>query len=234
MHKTEPQALPVWKPGRLLGRLLAALLAVGLALAVHAADEGDKDKEKDKAKEEEKKRQKQEKLESLPLDQRPTIVLSNFRSQITRAGVKTQEIAAREGRLDEVTNVLDLEGLNVRFYDEGTSKGQANCGAGRVWLKDRPREGVSRHDVLLTSQVTYQTAEGWLLKAPMMKFTQADGLLRSNRGYTKQLPAKRGYYVGSGQAFEIKVRLDKNTFENWTEYGQPVVLKKSKEPVIKP
>lgn len=168
------------------------------------------------------------------LGRHPSIEIQDFKSQVTRNGLKMQQIQARSGRMDETERILDLKDLRVKFFDAGTTKGEAVCGTGRVWLMDRPKEKISNHDILLKDRVTYHTSEGWIVQTPQMRYTKADSMLRSDKGYLKQMPDRDQYLIGRGQGFAVKLLIQKSTFERWEEYGNPAILEKSKEPVIKP
>lgn len=204
-----------WLPSR--GNLLCAILFA--AAIAGCADRRDEDLRADA---------------DTAADDHPRILMQNVRCQITKQGVLSQEIKAAAGNMDQKEDILDLTQLNVKFYDGATSKGQASGGFGRVWLKDRPAEKISSHDVLLREHVLYQTPEGWLLQTPEMRYTSADSMLRSDKGYVQQMPTKDGWLVGRGNRFEIELNLEQKTFKSWTGYGTPAVFDKSKRPELKP
>lgn len=189
--------------------------------------------------------------------ERPSIVFEGVKSEIHHDGVRLQEIASDWARLDEEDQTLDMRNMRVKFFDvdQGTTststtktgapptvpvpgtekvKGTANAGTARTWLKDRPEDHAATHDMFLSDKVIYRTNDGWILMTPEMHYTSGDSMLRSDKGYIKQLPLKSGYIIGDGHGFDIKLSLEKNTFESYKEYGNPAVLKKSDKPVLQP
>lgn len=164
----------------------------------------------------------------------PLLILEGVRCQVHRQGNIRQDMTAKAGRYDEEENILDLDQLHVQFQDQGKALGELACGGGRVWTSDRPKEQIHAHDMLLQQTVRLQTPERIMLETPEMRYNALESRLWSDKGFKKQLPTRQGYMVGSGDRFDIKLLLDKNTFDYWKEYGNPVVIKKSEKPVLEP
>lgn len=134
--------------------------------------------------------------------------------------------------MDEIRQTIDLDRLECRFFRAGQMKGSASCGRGRVWLADLPSKNVSKNDILLRHNVLYRTVDGWAFSTPRLRYVDREALLHSDAGYRQQIKLRNGYLVGRGERFEVKLLLKESTFESWRCYGDPVVLKFSKEPVI--
>lgn len=172
----------------------------------------------------------------------PIIAFEGIKAEVHQDGVPLQALKARWGEMDEKENILDLRRMEVKFFDAGKETGQALAGYARTWLKDRPAEKIATHDMVLSDTVTYKmsdqattgTMRGWVLQTPALRYTSSDATLRSNQGYLKQMPAASGYYIGRGNGFEIKLLLEKSSFETYKEYGDPAVIQKSEKPVIVP
>lgn len=168
----------------------------------------------------------------------PTMIITDFRTQVQRDGVPQREIQAKWGRMDEASQTIDLRTMQVKFFDQKTTSGQpkvagqARCGTGRMWLADHPEEAAHKNDALLKQDVIYTTPDGWMLKTPELHYDATSATLHSDKGYVEQLPITGGYYVGQGDRFELKLSLEKNTFETWKKYGKPTMLTKSTKPVI--
>jgi hypothetical protein len=169
-----------------------------------------------------------------PLSEEPAMVLRRFHAEVTRGGIPREKIDARFARMNEKQKILDLQGLHLQLFNEGKEVGQATCGTGRLWLKERPEEKIARNDVAMGGTVDYRTHDGWILRTPALNFSNADSTLRSDRGYIKQRPMGEGYIVGRGDRFEIKLNLEKSTFEHWNEHGAPAVIEKKTEPELLP
>lgn len=164
----------------------------------------------------------------------PLLILEGVRCQVHREGNIRQDITAQSGRYDEEENILDMDRLHVEFKDQGKSLGALSCGGGRVWTSDRPKEHINAHDMLLQRTVRLQTPEQIMLETPEMRYNALESRLWSDKGFVKQLPVRRGFMVGQGDRFDIKLLLDQNKFDYWKEYGNPVVIKKSEKPVLEP
>lgn len=159
------------------------------------------------------------------------IRLQNLRSEVTSAGVPSQRIHAAFGELDEEDKILDLEGLDVTFYRDGTQSGAAECGKGRIWLKDSKEEQARRNDVSMSDGVDFHSADGWMLRAPEMRFKGSDSMIYTDAGFVKQKKLDGGgYLVGKGQSFQILLDQEAGTLREWTEHGSPVVLEKTDKP----
>ena len=161
------------------------------------------------------------------------IRLQNMRTEVTSRGVKQHDINAAFGELDEKDKIMDLESLDVIFYKNGIKSGAAQCGSGRVWMKDNEKDKAKRNDVQMASGVDFQSGDGWFLRAPEMRFTNLDSTVRTDAGFVKQKKMKDGgYLVGTGQSFEIVLDTVEGTLQQWTERGNPVVLEKTDKPGI--
>ena len=115
------------------------------------------------------------------------VLVEGLDAEITKDGLLRQRIHAETAWLDEKEQILDLKALRVSFHDGDEPKGEAKSGRGRIWLTDRPEENIAAHDLLLTDTVRYYTPEGGIVQSPEMRFTNTDAVMRSDKGYVKQL-----------------------------------------------
>jgi hypothetical protein len=213
---------------------LGGLLA-GLVLAAPGASKKD-----DKGKAESKKKPTQEQLEAAALaepfaPEHPQIIMNGLRCQIHRDGKVQQDIRAKTGQFDELANILDLDQLNVKYLDEGTTiAGQLDCGRGRVWTTAHPEKGINAHDMLLQQGVRLQTKDLLKLQSPEMRYNAQASTISSDKGYQQQMPMGKKFMIGKGQRFELKLLVDKNSFEYWKAFGNPAEMRKSEKPVLNP
>lgn len=158
--------------------------------------------------------------------------MEGFVSQVYEGSQLRHRIQAGAGRMLDESQIVELSGLDVRFYDESGELGELSGACGRMWLKTLPGEAHAQNDIVLSGGVRFERSGGWVVEAPEMVYTHADAVIRSDKGFRKQMKMKNGYMAGEGDEIVIKLSLEKNSFETWTERGTPVILKKSEGPVL--
>lgn len=168
------------------------------------------------------------------------LLLGGLRCQVHLEGVVRQDFVAETGRYDELAHVMDMERMRAKFMngDPGTTvTAELKCGTGRIWTADRPKEGISTHDMLLQQTVHLRTGDNVQLQSPEMRYDAAATSLRTDKGFVEQIPAGTGYYIGKGQRFDIKLNFDENSFDSIKQYGTPgalTELRKNEKAVLNP
>ena len=133
-------------------------------------------------------------------------------------------IEADEGVLEEESRIIWLEGVQVSIYGvdeeirEEISGRSARVWPVKVWIleSDGSAKLSEKFDWSLSGGVRFNSAQGYFLRTPELRFNHRENSISSNQGVEYQLPTgEDSRLVGSARKFKAVIDDESGTLDRW-------------------
>ena len=133
-------------------------------------------------------------------------------------------IEADEGVLEEESRIIWLEGVQVSIYGvdeeirEEISGERARVWPVKVWIleSDGSAKLSEKFDWSLSGGIRFNSAQGYFLRTPELRYNHRENSISSNQGVEYQLPTgKDSRLVGNARKFKAVIDDESGTLDRW-------------------